>query len=58
MVSVARLEPMEPDGTCVWCWKEITNDQPSLKFREGEHAHLACVSRMLNFIEKSGESTE
>ena len=44
------IEPV-PEGTvCVWCWQEITNDQPSLKIKEGAHAHLACDSRMVSFI--------
>jgi len=30
--------------------EEILNDQPSLKIKEGAHAHLACDSRMLGFI--------
>ena len=44
------LEPIEPGTVCVWCWEEILNDQPSLKIKEGAHAHLACDSRMLGFI--------
>jgi hypothetical protein len=53
-----ELEPV-PEGTvCIWCWKEITSDQSALKLKEGAHAHLACDSRMLNFIESLGEWTE
>lgn len=50
---------MEPDTeVCVWCWHEILTGQPALEIREGAHAHLACDSRMLNFIESLGEWTE
>jgi hypothetical protein len=45
------IEPM-PEGTvCVWCWKEITNDQASLEVGKGAVAHLGCDNRMLKFID-------
>lgn len=53
-----RAEAIESDSVCVWCWKEITSDQPALTLKKGAHAHLACDSRMLNFIESLGEFTE
>lgn len=53
-----KIEPIKPGTTCVWCWKEITSDQAALTLKEGAHAHLACDSRMLNFIESLGAWTE
>jgi hypothetical protein len=44
------IEPLPEGSVCVWCWKEITADQPALELKKGAHAHLACDSRMLNFI--------
>lgn len=45
------IEPV-PEGTvCVWCWKEITNDQASLEVGESAVAHLGCDNRMLKFID-------
>ena len=44
------IEPLPEGSVCVWCWKEITAGQPSLELKEGAHAHLACDSRLLNFI--------
>lgn len=58
MVDEARLEPIEPGGTCVWCWGEVASDQPALELGEGARAHLACDSRMLNFIESLKEWTD
>ena len=52
------IEPV-PEGTvCVWCWKEITNDQASLEVGKGARAHLGCDERMLIFIKSLGEWTE
>lgn len=53
-----KIEPIRPGTTCVWCWKEITPDQASFEVKEGAHAHLACDSRMLGYIESLGEWTE
>jgi hypothetical protein len=50
-----ELEPV-PEGTvCVWCWQGIDTGQASLKLKEGAHAHLACDSRMMNFIKSLEE---
>lgn len=50
-----KIEPVEPGSVCVWCWKEVTSDQAALTLKEGAHAHLACDSRMLDFIEGLGD---
>ena len=49
------IEPVPEGAACVWCWREITSDQPSLELKKGAHAHLACDSRMLEFIEGLGD---
>jgi len=43
---------------CVWCWQGILTGQPALELKDGAHAHLACDSRMLDFIKSLGEWTE
>lgn len=45
----------EQSEICVWCWQEITTGQPALELKLGTHAHLACDSRMLDFIESLGD---
>jgi hypothetical protein len=50
-----KLEPVPSGTVCVWCWQGIDTDQASLKLKEGAHAHLACDSRMMNFIKSLEE---